>query len=369
MGVYEREQVHKKFSKNDISCVVATIAFGMGIDITIRKVIHYGIPKDMESYYQEIGRAGRDGLESHGIMFYAMADMNTNNYFIMQTEDISYRKHLIQLATVMKKYVFSSECRRKYILEYFNEKYEHNNCKSCDNCLRETQVNMHNFAFEGYLMFKVLNLTGNKYGGCMLVDILRGSEAKKISPLYKKSDVHGKGKNHSDKWWKMFLSLLVNNKYILEIAITGSRAFSLAISDSGKKWLNQYVDDEKVTLILPVPSEMPEMDHPTKKNSIHTTLEMLVLGKTINEISIETKLTTQTIENHICELYDGDFIDDLEIFGFTNKIYDLIITKSSGLGESATLKDIKNALPKYISYLGIRLALIKQKKDAHEIDI
>lgn len=376
MGTVDRDSVHKKFSANEISCVTATVAFGMGIDIIIRKVIHYGIPQDMESYYQEIGRGGRDGKISMCYLFYEIGDMQTNNFLISQIENTMYRNHKIQLALVMKNFIFSSECRRKYILAYFGEEYESKNCNSCDNCLKgndNKNLQTHNFAKEVFLLLRVINLTGNMYGSCMLVDVLRGSESKKIPMTFRKYDVYGKGKQYPDKWWKVLITLMINNKYISEIMKQGVRAPYLIVSPKGADWLKKYIENpDNTTLIMPIPPEMPELINNTKDVKqkkvrkvlpIENTYNLLKEGKSINEIAKKLNIASQTVENHICELYKKDYEIDLEIFGFNDKVYNLISKKMDELDSIDKLKDIRTNVPRSISYLCIKLAIIRKNKE------
>lgn len=401
MRTEDRESVHERFVKGEISCVVGTIAFGMGIDLTIRKVIHYGIPKDIEGYYQEIGRSGRDGKESHCYLFYALGDMNSNNYFLNQISNVAYRNRMIQMALVMKNYLFSSECRRKYILAYFGEEYKKDNCKACDNCLTNKQVTTKDFGSDALLIFQVMNLTGNNFGATMIINILRGSGSKKIPKFYTKSNLFNAGRHHTEQWWKILMRMLINNSYIKEKPISGGHSFTLAITQKAIDFMGLKKIKPDTQLILQVPDDMsvllpktkkkPELilfdddfnDHDDhnhdnepviseqeteiitkKKHPMDTTYELYQNKKrTIIQIAKDLDLKKQTIEDHICKLYAKNYTMDLTPVGFTNEIYETISNKIIELKNPDKLKTIKDNLPDHISYLQIKLTQMQMKKN------
>jgi len=408
MSTADRELTHETFATNEVSCISATIAFGMGIDIVIRTVIHYGIPKNMESYYQEIGRAGRDGKQSNCYLLYSLSDMATNNYFINQISDVNYRQRMIQIAQIMKNYVFSSTCRRKYVLNYFDEEYPKVNCESCDNCLNKKQINVKNFARYANLIFKTMNYTGNAFGALMLINILRGSKSKAIYDRFKRNEqIYGMGCNKTDQWWRMLIRILINNGYIDEKPLSGGRAFTLVISKKGSTWYTDYSKDDTKQLMLEVPSDMePEkqtkeiksfkinndddiddeinlddidslddinkiIDKKVSKSTnkiTHTdTLKLYNDGKSLKEIAKELNINERTIENHIIKLYKDGHDIDLTKIGFSNDVHNIIIQQINKYGTDK-LKTIKENLPRKISYLHIKLSLIKMNNKNNDCD-
>lgn len=264
MDSNEREEIHNKFANKEIICLCCTTAYGLGVSVTVDTVINYGIPSNINEYVQQIGRIRNMDTLSNCCLLYATSDMNTNNYFINQIANIPYRTNQIQLALVMKNYIFTSQCRRKYILEYFGEKYEKDNCKACDNCLNKKIQKTQNMAKEANLLFQTAILTGNAFGGTMLIQILRGSANKKITPTSKKSKLFGAGKNYSEKWWKMLVILLINDGYLKEKPISRGHGFTLAMTPKANKWLIDYKSDNKLILNIIIPSDFENIDNPNK---------------------------------------------------------------------------------------------------------
>ena len=197
-----RKQNQEAFIKGDIQVIIATIAFGMGIDkADVRFVLHAGLPKEPESYYQEIGRSGRDGLPAECLLLFSYGDVDTINHFINQGAQ-SEKQGRLERSQTLISWATSIACRRKVLLTYFGEQYDQENCGMCDNC-RKSETERIDLTEPAQKFLSCVLRTKELFGEAYIVDILRGSKQKKIlDNRHDQLSTYGIGIEYSKTQWR-----------------------------------------------------------------------------------------------------------------------------------------------------------------------
>ncbi len=197
----ERRENQESFIRDNTQIIVATIAFGMGINKpNIRFILHHDLPGNIESYYQQIGRAGRDGLTAHCLLLFSYADIQKIQYFIKQKDPNEQRIASIQLNALVGL-AESDQCRRVSLLRYFGEEPVETECEMCDNCTGEQQA-LVDVTLMARRFLWCVNKTGQRFGAGHIIDILRGSRSQKITQFgHHELEAYEAGKSFSRKQW------------------------------------------------------------------------------------------------------------------------------------------------------------------------
>lgn len=197
-----RQRNQRAFMVDDAPVIVATVAFGMGVDKPdVRFVLHVDLPQDMESYYQQIGRAGRDGDPAECLLFFGYGDVFTIQHFINEGADSEREGRMARLQQLVQ-WAESSDCRRRGLLAYFGEVYEGDNCGQCDSCLRPDAAPV-DLTIPAQKFLSCVVRTGEKFGAGHIIQILRGSHAQNIMKWqHDRLSTHGIGQEYSDRAWK-----------------------------------------------------------------------------------------------------------------------------------------------------------------------
>lgn len=243
-----RRSNQNRFMSEAAVTMVATIAFGMGVDKPdIRYVCHLNLPASMEAYYQEIGRAGRDGLPAETMLLFGLPDIRLRRQFIEQDgEDEAHKRREHKRLDSLLAYCDASECRRISMLSYFDE--DTGACGNCDNCIDPPKTV--DGSIEARMLFSAISATGEMFGGAHVIDVLRGAATEKISQRrHDQLAEYGIGANHSKDFWQAFIRQAVAGNYLtiniqqygaLQIArrgrdvVSGNDTFALREIDTSK---------------------------------------------------------------------------------------------------------------------------------------
>lgn len=250
----KRTATQEKFIRDEISIIVATIAFGMGIDKPdVRLVVHYDLPKSLEGYYQETGRAGRDGLASECVLFYNYGDKMKQDYFIRQISKEDERIMAEQKLDQVIEFCELQHCRRAYLLKYFGEKWETENCGNCDTCI--TPKEEFDATEISQKILSAIIRTGERFGVNHIIDVLLGKNTKKVKDLgHDRLPVFGVEKRLQKEEIRHFILALLFRNYLEK---NEGEYPTLRVSEMGKDALKYR---EKIML-----SKLPDVQKTTGK--------------------------------------------------------------------------------------------------------
>ncbi|MBA3037942.1 MAG: DNA helicase RecQ [Desulfobacterium sp.] len=249
-GLSDKERADNQdlFIKDDVQIIVATIAFGMGINKpNVRFVIHFDLPKNIETYYQEIGRAGRDGLKAYCLLLFGYGDIQKIKYFINQKSEDEQRTANIHLNALLQ-FTETEICRRRPLLAYFGEEYHADKCNMCDNCLAEDKK-LVDITILAQKFLSCVKRTDEMFGINHIIDILRGSQSQKICNFeHEKLSTYGIGKEYTRKQWFHLARQFINKGLMIQDAKYGGLKLTDRSYDvfKGKEAVFGMIEEEHI---------------------------------------------------------------------------------------------------------------------------
>ena len=260
-----RKEYQENFINDDIKIMVATNAFGMGIDKpNIRWVLHYNMPQSIENYYQEIGRAGRDGEDSECVLLFSPGDVHTQKYLVeVGIENPDRKRVQYKKLQQMVDLVYSNTCYRKNILNYFGETFLED-CNNCSNCLNEGEVV--DKTLDAQKVISCIARMKRSFGATMIIDVLRGSKNKKVLDLgFDTLTTYGIMKNYSNEDLKTFINTLVSHGFLDVVENIGPIGSfpTIKLNEQSLKVIREEIKvefkEDKVTKSRYVENELYEM--------------------------------------------------------------------------------------------------------------